>query len=149
MVARSRRRARRAVVTGPDGSTPWKIAVFCDAPGHDPAARPRVVTAHHDGTRDSEWDLRGAELHVIGPDGARIDKRHWDAITRELVSRSDGHRLRTVIPCRACRGATPIAEARAVFAELDELRRRGKRSVRLSSLVQQSHEQRAFWAEDA
>jgi hypothetical protein len=129
--------------------TPWKIAVFCDAVTHDPAARPRAITAHHDGTRNSEWDLRGAELHVIGPDGERIDRRHWDAATRELASRSHGRRLRTVVRCRDCGSATPIAEARAVFAELDELRVRGKRSVKLSDLVKQAHEQRAFWADDA
>lgn len=137
-------------MTRPDRSTPWTVAVFCDATEHDPAARPRVTTARHDGGFNSEWDLQGAELHVIGPDGERVDRRHWDPLHRELAARSGARRLRVVFRCRACGRPVQLSEGRSVFEALDDVRHSRKRSVKLSALVALAHEVRGvYWTDDA
>ncbi len=131
----------------PDGSTPWRVVTFCDATAHDPAARPRVLTADHDGgTASWRLTLHGGHLQVIDRNGERVDKRHWDDDTRAAF---DGGRLRlrAVIVCRDCGRREVIAHAATLQPALDHYRQRAKRNARLTDVVTAAAEALADWAD--
>lgn len=117
----------------------WEIAVYCDADEHDPAKRPRILTAEGERRRDGarewmEWTvtLHGGHWQTIR-DGKRIDKRRHYPMPERLYADLDGTR-RAVLRCRECDYMRPIVGASEhldiAFADVCSSR---KKAVRMST----------------